>query len=234
MLQRFYLIKNCILKTLIDIKYLWLFGEEELSMIYNLVTILEPVNLAVETLCRRDAALLSADTTMLFLLHNLGTNDIAVQLKEALSRRINERRTEISSLLQYLHKRSQHFTEMNPLIKFKQLKKTEIVSIIAELEKPFQRKMSVHAVSENDDDEVDEEVATQWTLKEQLEQAIKKDINLKILPRTITNNVTKLIKKEPSKLKAIVVLFLKDAMKIYILYHLQVLKRKEFFLVMEN
>jgi len=81
MLQRFYLIKNCILKALIDIKSIWIFEEEELSMINNLVTTLEPVNLAVETLCRRDATLLSADTTMSFLLHNLGTNDIAVQLK---------------------------------------------------------------------------------------------------------------------------------------------------------
>jgi hypothetical protein len=37
------------------------FDEEELNMIHNMVTLLEPVKLAVEALCRRDATLLSAD-----------------------------------------------------------------------------------------------------------------------------------------------------------------------------
>jgi hypothetical protein len=41
-------------------------------MIHNLVTTFEPVKLAVEALCRRDATLLSADTTISFMINNLG------------------------------------------------------------------------------------------------------------------------------------------------------------------
>jgi hypothetical protein len=48
-----------------------LFDEEELNMIHNFVTTLEPVKLAVKALCRRDATLLSADTTISFMIINL-------------------------------------------------------------------------------------------------------------------------------------------------------------------
>jgi wyosine [tRNA(Phe)-imidazoG37] synthetase (radical SAM superfamily) len=61
MLERFDKVKNCILKSLIGSSIS--FDEEELNMIHNLVTLLEPVKLAVEALCRRDATLLSADKT---------------------------------------------------------------------------------------------------------------------------------------------------------------------------
>jgi hypothetical protein len=95
MLERFDKVKNCILKSLIDLGSSISLDEEELNMIHHLVTTLEPVKLAVEALCRRDATLLSVDTTISF---------IAVQLKESLSRRMNQRRAKVSSLLQYLHK----------------------------------------------------------------------------------------------------------------------------------
>jgi hypothetical protein len=55
MLERFDKVENCILKSLIGSSIS--FDEEELNMIHNLVTLLEPVKLAVEALCRRDATL---------------------------------------------------------------------------------------------------------------------------------------------------------------------------------
>jgi hypothetical protein len=87
------------------------FDEEELNMIHNLVTLLEAVKLAVEALCRRDATLLSADTTISFVINNLGNSDLAVQLKESLLRRMNQRQAQVSSLLQYLHKGNQTYAE---------------------------------------------------------------------------------------------------------------------------
>jgi uncharacterized lipoprotein YmbA len=81
-------------------------------MNHNLVTLLEPVKLAVEALCRRGATLLSADTTISFMINNLGNSDLAVQLKESLSRRMNQRQTKISSLLQYLYKGNQTYAEL--------------------------------------------------------------------------------------------------------------------------
>jgi hypothetical protein len=96
---------------LIDLGSSISFDEEELNMIHHLVTTLEPVKSAVEALCRRDATLLSADTTISFMINNLGNSDLAVQLKESLSRRMNQRRTKVYSLLQYLHKGNQIYAE---------------------------------------------------------------------------------------------------------------------------
>jgi ADP-dependent phosphofructokinase/glucokinase len=112
MLKRLDKVKNCILKSLIDLGSSISFDEEELNMIHNLVTLLKPVKLAVEALCRRDATLLSAETTISFMINNFGNSDLAVQLKESLSRRMNQRRTQVSSLLQYLHKGNQTYAEL--------------------------------------------------------------------------------------------------------------------------
>jgi hypothetical protein len=78
MLERVDKVKNCILKSLIDLASSISFDEEELNMIHNLVTTLEPVKLAVETLCRRNETLLSADTAISFMINNLGNSDLAV------------------------------------------------------------------------------------------------------------------------------------------------------------
>jgi hypothetical protein len=73
MLERFDKVKNCILKSLIYLGSSISFDKEELNMIHNLVTLLEPVKLAVEELCCCDATLLSADTTISFMINNLET-----------------------------------------------------------------------------------------------------------------------------------------------------------------
>jgi hypothetical protein len=76
---------------LIDLRSSISFDEEELKMIHNLVTTLEPVKLAVQALCPRDATILSPDITISFMINNLGNSDSAVQLKESLSRPMNKR-----------------------------------------------------------------------------------------------------------------------------------------------
>ena len=119
MVERFDKVKICILKSLIDLNSNIYFEDDELSMIHNLVLILEPVKLAVEALCRRDATLLSADTTISFMMNNLGD----IRLKESLAKRINQRRTKLSSLLQYLHKGNQDYTtlELDSQLKFEKI-----------------------------------------------------------------------------------------------------------------
>jgi hypothetical protein len=54
------------------------------------------------------------------MINNLGNIDLAVQLKESLSRRMNQRRTKVSSLLQYLQKGNQTYAELelDPLLNF--------------------------------------------------------------------------------------------------------------------
>jgi hypothetical protein len=64
---------------LIDLGSSISFDKEELNMIHHLVTTLEPLKLDVEAFCRREATLLSADTTISFMINNLGNSDLTVQ-----------------------------------------------------------------------------------------------------------------------------------------------------------
>jgi hypothetical protein len=50
----------------------------------NIVSTLKPVKLAVETMCRRDATLLSADTTIAFMMNKRGDSVLSDRLKESL------------------------------------------------------------------------------------------------------------------------------------------------------
>jgi hypothetical protein len=92
-----------------------------------------PEKLAVEALCRNDATLMSADTTLLFMLNNLGDTELAVQLEAALVRRINERRTPFSSLLHYLHKAHQRYENLDLVLSFEDLSKSAILNAIVRL-----------------------------------------------------------------------------------------------------
>ena len=76
MLKRFIELNTCICKSLIDLNSPINFRDTELELISAIVSSLLPVKLAVETLCRRDSTLLTADTTISFMLNNLGTGII--------------------------------------------------------------------------------------------------------------------------------------------------------------
>jgi hypothetical protein len=138
MLKRFNQVKNCILKTLIEVRSAASFDEDKLNMICNLVEILELLKLPCESFCCRDATLLSADTTISFMINNLGSTDLAKRIKESLSRRMNQRRTDVSRLLNYLHKRNQSCAELNlePVLNFGRMNKTTIITTITSLVKP--------------------------------------------------------------------------------------------------
>lgn len=186
------------MKSLIDIGSTVSFEEDELNVICNLVETLEPVKLACESFCRRDATLLSADTTISFMIDNLGSSDLAKRMKESLCRRMNERRTEVSRLLQYLHKGNQGCAESNfePLFNFGRMNKTSIITMITSLVKPPENISS----SESDaEDEATEEVELPLSLQEKLDRAINDEINakMKITPKTRTmKDITSVVKKE--------------------------------------
>lgn len=104
MIKRFYKLRNCILKALIDIKSEIVFSIEEMDVIQTLIQILSQIKLAVEALCTKDANLLTANTTLTFLLENIGSATILHEkMKSALKRRISQRLTDMSNVLQYLH-----------------------------------------------------------------------------------------------------------------------------------
>jgi hypothetical protein len=121
MLERFMKLKNCIRKSLIDLDSKIKITDKEFDTISSVVACLASVKLALEALCRNDATLLSADTTLLFMVNYLGDTKLAVKLKAALVRRINERRTPFSSLLHYLHNGHQRFKNLDPALSFEQI-----------------------------------------------------------------------------------------------------------------
>jgi hypothetical protein len=105
MLRRFYDLRNCIKKALVDVNPKISLEEWEIELIHDIVCALEPIQIAVEALCRRDSNLITADATLVFTLKTLKeqNTNISLQLFDALIRRIQERRTDVSGVLQYLH-----------------------------------------------------------------------------------------------------------------------------------
>lgn len=106
MLERFYKLKNCVDTALIDVKSEIKFSDLEWLSIKNLAECLEPFKLAVEALCRREASLLTAETTLKFILEKLSKQHsyLSVQLSEALRVRVRERcSTVMTGILVYLN-----------------------------------------------------------------------------------------------------------------------------------
>ena len=109
MLQRVYLLKNCIQKALIDISLPE--GESlalsniELKTVSAIINALLLVKATVEALCRRDANLFTADVAITFMLKKLkdANNVISQKLHSSLVLRMQQRRTDASGILQYLH-----------------------------------------------------------------------------------------------------------------------------------
>lgn len=174
MIKRFDKLQNCVRKALIDLKSDIVFSDEELKTVKTLIEILLPVKLAVEALCREDANLLTAITTLEFLLANIGSGSVLHdKMKSALERRISERLTNLANVLQYLH--SGTFVNSNLGIR-KMSKDILVKTIIRLLNQPETEEEN--ALPEKDLNNVaDSETPVLYgpvTLKQQLQKAIGK------------------------------------------------------------
>ena len=74
MVERFICLKKCISKALLDLSIEHGISTTEFSFLNELKCALEPIKLAVEALCRKDATLLTAENVFQFLLKNHSTN----------------------------------------------------------------------------------------------------------------------------------------------------------------
>lgn len=106
MLERFFKLKSSIKKSAIVLNLNINLTNADFETISLTVSTLLPVKLAVESLCREDANLLSADTTFKFMFDSLSAinSSLSKEVRSALMKRILERRTELSDLIGYLHK----------------------------------------------------------------------------------------------------------------------------------
>jgi hypothetical protein len=120
------------------------------------------------------------------MINNLSNSDLAVQLKESLSRRMNQRQTKVSILLQYLHKGNQSYAELelDPLLNFEHLSKATIVSMVTGLSKPLDHNEPFELQSDNETAEV--EIDLQLFMHDKLARAIDKKMNSKICSKSRT------------------------------------------------
>ena len=106
MLERFYKLKSCIQKSDIDLKLNINFTETDFETVSAIISALLPVKLPVESLCCRDANLISADAALTFMFDRLCEikSSLSIEFMSALKQRIIARRTQLSDLISYPHK----------------------------------------------------------------------------------------------------------------------------------
>lgn len=105
MLCRFIKVKAAVLKALIDIQCPIQISEQEWSVLEDIHENLDIMKVTVETICREDATLVSADAATNFALKKLRVRNtqLSQDLYINLKNRIKQRRLSIASLMQYLH-----------------------------------------------------------------------------------------------------------------------------------
>ena len=113
MLELFLELKDCIKRAVIDLNLTINITDDEFTAICSIISILLPVKLAVEAICRSDANLITADTTINFMIQSLRKYDniLSNRFQTALLFEIEQRRTELSDIILYLHMGSQAFEE---------------------------------------------------------------------------------------------------------------------------
>lgn len=105
MLERFYLLKTCIQKALIDLNHPIRLEDVEFELVNKIVDVLTPIKLTVEAICRRDANLCTADAALKFLIKQLSSKNsaLAKKMKTCLVDRIKQRRSDnLTGVLNYL------------------------------------------------------------------------------------------------------------------------------------
>ena len=105
MVERFIKLVPCIRSALKDLNALHLLDEQSIPILSDVYSALNPIKIAVETLGKRDANLVTADAILKFMFDALRENntDLSTQLVESLDRRIKERRNiGLVSLTKYL------------------------------------------------------------------------------------------------------------------------------------
>ena len=186
MIGLFLKIKNSVFKVLIDLKSEISFSEDEIRTLSEIHNSLNVVKLAVLSLCRRDATLHTADTTLKFMIKKLDEQNSVLSCKLAMNlrSRIKQRRLLLAGVLHYLHD-WEDFCTQDDDDTFAKPNGTDISDIIINLlqQLKYQPKDSdsipgvlserVPSLSSSSDAEV-VVVADELTLQEQLNKELEK------------------------------------------------------------
>jgi len=219
MVERFCELRNCIRKALIDLDSEFKMEDWEFDRLEELVDALRPLKLTVEALCRRDSDLLQADTALNFALDKLDSANtpISLELAVALRRRIKERRTEASGVLNYLHtgNRTDETLDQNVFSTPPKKRIAEIITdFVARLNPEIPYAQGDAPVNQNDGDDVSivetpgsepptKRKKIQSEDQHELNLALKKVKENSVKPLTVENhNLLASVKKEMTLFEA--------------------------------
>ena len=152
MLQRFWLIKDCVRKSLIDLKSDINFTSGELALLSDVIFALQPIKVAVEALCCENVNLYIADIALKFMLDELTSQNtsLSIELVNSLMYRIKERRTCYSDVLQYLSDLDLKYSNEEDYGIFNKTNKITITRLIVELIQRMRTKAEIDTVEITD------------------------------------------------------------------------------------
>ncbi|CAK1592201.1 unnamed protein product [Parnassius mnemosyne] len=188
MVSKFLLLKDAILKALIDLKEKTMFSTYELDLLQDLSTTLTIVKSTVEAICQEKANLLTADTALQFMVTKLQENNgvISSRLLQALTLRIAQRRqADLVCTLKYLHNPNKYYQEQSSTV-FPKVGNDVITKVIVDIQKKYfnQRPSTITYTGASDDEDdifladlqhcQNEEASriTNMSIKEQLQKKI--------------------------------------------------------------
>ncbi|GBM19242.1 hypothetical protein AVEN_142491-1 [Araneus ventricosus] len=195
MIERFHKLKVCINNDLIHIGSDTKFSDLVWSKIKDLIDSLQPFQLAVEALCRRDSTLLTAGTTLKFILEKLLTQDtvLSAELSEALRVRIKERRTIVTGILIYLQNPKKYDDDTRRSDDtFTMLKKNYTTR-----NEKYLRKIQDDSFNEKLENNLDSSsLKNDLTLQKELQMQIQQDMKTCSMNTKKEKNFEKILKKE--------------------------------------
>lgn len=184
MISRFVEIKNCIKKALIDLDNGNLWHEQNITILEELLKILNPVKLAVEALSSRKADILICEAVITTLLGRLKKLDspLAVEFLDCLTQRINERRdASLYTLILFLQsptiRANDHITESA-------IRKDQMIQYSEQL---FRRLFPQKSESNSSPEQTLQEISDKQkevSFAEELQDAIQNVVKGKPPPRT--------------------------------------------------
>lgn len=162
---------------------------------------LQPFKLAVEALCRRDSTLLTAETTLKFVLEKLLTHDtvLSTELSEALLTRIKERRTIVTGILIYLHNPKKYHEDTNRADDTFTMPKKKDIRL--EMKKILERLIQDDNSNENVEEIVEKNLDSpslkkDLTLQEELQLQIQQETTCYTIHTKKEKDFDKVLKKE--------------------------------------
>ncbi|XP_013185171.1 uncharacterized protein LOC132903749 isoform X1 [Amyelois transitella] len=201
MIERFLKLRSAITKGFLDLDIVVPVNEEAVAVLKALHESLHVVKITVESLCQRDADLMTADTALKFMLKSLDSNqngNISKNLAQSLRNRIKERRLPIASVLVYLYDSEDYHEDNFDRETFSKPTSNEMLEEIVKIIKRLDDSLSPE--EENCEKSAEENVneeAQGMSMKQKLQETIqRRRVTMKSKKKTTNIDLESLLRVE--------------------------------------